>query len=305
MVIGCRGSDGSAPLRDRGGTGDRQPPLADQDSDEGVDHRLGHRPREHRRVGAVARRVALGHDPPLVHHHHRLGSARRSLRRLGEGALDGGPERGARRLRRRQLRAGRRDRAPRRGCRRRGGGRAGEHHRAPDAVVVRGLHREAAEQRGADGAPAPVHLVAQPRAEEAHARRGGHRLDEGAVGIEPRDEGLGAEHVAHQPGGHAHRGVGPPRQDGDDRAHGQQRGEDQGQPAQHGVSGNRAGRCRRAVSRGRWRRPSAGGRRRSRPATRAPAPPPPSRTSRASPPACAARARPAAGSWRRWRGSPR
>ena len=46
------------------------------------------------RVDAVARRVALGDHPAVTHDHDRLGAALRRPGVLGEGAIEGGFERG-------------------------------------------------------------------------------------------------------------------------------------------------------------------------------------------------------------------
>jgi hypothetical protein len=49
--------------------------------------------------------------------------------------------------------------------------------------------------------------MAQERQEPMDAGHAGKRLGRDLGGIQPYDEGVGAERVAHEPGGHAQRGV--------------------------------------------------------------------------------------------------
>ena len=77
------------PGGDRRRPVERELALPHQDADQGVGHRLGGRPAHHLRVDAIARRIALGDHPAVVHDHHRLGVAigRRGV--LGEGPVEG------------------------------------------------------------------------------------------------------------------------------------------------------------------------------------------------------------------------
>ena len=56
-------------------------PLAHRDADHRLRHRLGHRPREQRRVAGEAGHVALGHQLAVVDDHHRARLAEQRLRR--------------------------------------------------------------------------------------------------------------------------------------------------------------------------------------------------------------------------------
>ena len=70
-----------------------------QETDQGVDHRLGHGETRQRRIDADTIGIALGDYSVVTHHNHRLGSAERRSRGLLEGVVE----------RRLQLRVGRLD----------------------------------------------------------------------------------------------------------------------------------------------------------------------------------------------------
>ncbi len=206
MEIACRGSPGSDQAAIGAGPLHGKLVLPRQDADQRVGHGLGRRPADHRRVDAVSRRITLGHDPAVMHHHHGLGPAMRRRRLLLEGAVEG-------LLQRRIVRfddAGPRDR----------GQHAGRGRRADNVLGRRRrVVQHQAAQRAAIGGPAlhqageacrhfgmlAIDAMADQEADRRQARRNGLPVE--LLGLDLGDESGRTELVADETGGDARRAI--------------------------------------------------------------------------------------------------